>query len=153
MFPRGGFRPTRRDVLVACFSAACVLVWSQLNPGTEFRPHLPHSLASAGYGKHYRSGSPGPVLAPIQDPAYPDGLVLGDRRSSPPQIPVQVPSLLPSTRVLGHAPGWTLFDNLYMHNGTLLIISDEPVSSFPERRLMTSTGLCPKSSMARPASP
>jgi hypothetical protein len=47
---------------------------------------------------------------------------------------------LPSTSVTYHAPGWTLFRNLYMSNGTLYIISSDQ-SSFPEIRMMTSTGL------------
>jgi hypothetical protein len=56
-----------------------------------------------------------------------------------------IPSLnleqdLPSTSVTYHAPGWTLFHNLYMSNGTLYIISSDQ-SLFPEIRMMTSTGL------------
>lgn len=56
-----------------------------------------------------------------------------------------VPSLsleqdLPSTSVTYHAPGWTLFRNLYMSNGTLYILSSDQ-SMFPEIRMMTSTGL------------
>lgn len=59
----------------------------------------------------------------------------------------------PSTRVLNHAPGWTMFENLYMSNGTLFIVSapDDPPNplgvkqgwenGFPLRRFMTSTGL------------
>ena len=49
---------------------------------------------------------------------------------------------LPETSVIAHAPGWTLFRNLYMSNGTLFLLSSDPSSSqFPEIRLMTSTGL------------
>jgi len=40
-----------------------------------------------------------------------------------------------------HAPGWTVFENLYMSNGTIYIVTDEPQDKWPERRLMTSTGL------------
>lgn len=64
----------------------------------------------------------------------------------------------PSTRVINHAPGWTMFENLYMSNGTLYIVTspDEEQSplafdggllkaewehGFPPRRMMTSTGL------------
>ncbi|KAF5375406.1 hypothetical protein D9615_007992 [Tricholomella constricta] len=46
---------------------------------------------------------------------------------------------LPLTSIISHAPGWTLFRNLYMSNGTLYILSSN--RSFPEIRLMTSTGL------------
>ena len=46
---------------------------------------------------------------------------------------------LPHTSVIAHAPGWTLFRDLYMSNGTLYILSSN--RSFPEIRMMTSTGL------------
>jgi len=49
---------------------------------------------------------------------------------------------LPPTQVLAHAPGWTLFRNLYMSNGTLFIVADEKQQqSLPEVRLMASTPL------------
>lgn len=54
---------------------------------------------------------------------------------------VDVAHELPETTVLSHAPGWTVFRNLYMSNGTLYIVSSEPASSFPPIRMMTSTGL------------
>lgn len=47
---------------------------------------------------------------------------------------------LPETTIVEHAPGWTLFRDIYMANGTLLILTSSP-SSFPETRYMTSTGL------------
>jgi hypothetical protein len=47
---------------------------------------------------------------------------------------------LPHTSIVAHAPGWTLFNNLYMSNGTLFILTSRP-ETFPEIRLMTSTGL------------
>jgi hypothetical protein len=46
----------------------------------------------------------------------------------------------PHTSITAHAPGWTLFRNLYMSNGTLYILTSRP-DTFPEIRLMTSTGL------------
>lgn len=48
---------------------------------------------------------------------------------------------LPETTVASHAPGWTLFHNLYMSNGTLYVVSPHPPSSFPALHFMTSTGL------------
>ena len=47
---------------------------------------------------------------------------------------------LPHTSIIAHAPGWTLFRNLYMSNGTLYLLSSDN-SSFPDIRMMTSTGL------------
>ncbi|KAJ7729707.1 hypothetical protein DFH07DRAFT_849928 [Mycena maculata] len=46
----------------------------------------------------------------------------------------------PATSLVAHAPGWTLFEDVYMSNGTLFIVSDNP-SEFPEIRMMISTGL------------
>ncbi|KAJ3574847.1 hypothetical protein NP233_g1478 [Leucocoprinus birnbaumii] len=46
----------------------------------------------------------------------------------------------PHTTVVAHAPGWTLFKNLYMSNGTLYILTPKP-KKFSEIRMMTSTGL------------
>lgn len=49
---------------------------------------------------------------------------------------------LPQTELLAHAPGWTLFRNLYMSNGTIFIVADQNGrKTFPEIRMMTSTGL------------
>lgn len=49
-------------------------------------------------------------------------------------------SSLPETTIVEHVPGWTLFRDIYMENGTLLILTSSP-SSFPDTRYMTSTGL------------
>ncbi|KAG6845116.1 hypothetical protein H0H87_000543 [Tephrocybe sp. NHM501043] len=35
-------------------------------------------------------------------------------------------SSVPQTRVLSHAPGWTVFDRLYIFKGVVYIVSDEP---------------------------
>ncbi|KAK0449415.1 hypothetical protein EV421DRAFT_1889176 [Armillaria borealis] len=48
------------------------------------------------------------------------------------------PTSLPHTSIVHHAPGWTLFRNLYMSDGTLFILSGN--RSFPEIRMMTSSG-------------
>ncbi|CAA7259230.1 unnamed protein product [Cyclocybe aegerita] len=49
---------------------------------------------------------------------------------------------IPETSLIAHAPGWTLFRNLYMSNGTLLVVaSDAEQNGFPQVRMMTSTGL------------
>ncbi|AAW42198.1 expressed protein [Cryptococcus deneoformans JEC21] len=45
----------------------------------------------------------------------------------------------PRTQVLAHAPGWTVFDDVYLFNGTWFIVTDHP-SSIPLLRLMASTG-------------
>ena len=49
---------------------------------------------------------------------------------------------LPTTEVLAHAPGWTLFRNLYMSNGTLFVVTDETGrKQLPEIRMMVSVSM------------
>ncbi|EGN99971.1 hypothetical protein SERLA73DRAFT_53149 [Serpula lacrymans var. lacrymans S7.3] len=61
-------------------------------------------------------------------------------------IPLQDSSLhthsltLPHTTIVEHVPGWTVFRDLYMSNGTLFIVTSSPLN-FPDIRFMTSTGL------------
>lgn len=47
----------------------------------------------------------------------------------------------PETTIEAHAPGWTVFRNLYMSNGTLFVVSPHPASEFPDIKFITSTGL------------
>jgi hypothetical protein len=47
---------------------------------------------------------------------------------------------MPETELVSHAPGWTIFRNLYMADGTLFILTSKP-ESFPDIKFMTSTGL------------
>ncbi|KIO13990.1 hypothetical protein M404DRAFT_121765 [Pisolithus tinctorius Marx 270] len=47
---------------------------------------------------------------------------------------------VPQTNVVYHAPGWTIFDNLYVLNGTVYVVTDEP-ETVPSRETMTSTGI------------
>ena len=56
---------------------------------------------------------------------------------------IETPSIsygdLPDTSILAHAPGWTLFRNLYMSNGTLFIVASESDrSNFPDIMMMAS---------------
>ncbi|KAF8995423.1 hypothetical protein BDQ17DRAFT_1310868 [Cyathus striatus] len=49
---------------------------------------------------------------------------------------------IPATSIVAHAPGWTLFRNLYMSNGTIfLVYSETKPESFPAPRMMISTSL------------
>jgi len=46
----------------------------------------------------------------------------------------------PQTKIIVHVPGWTIFDKLYMLNGTMYIVSDQP-ESIPDRTRITSTAV------------
>ncbi|KAH9042482.1 hypothetical protein EDB85DRAFT_1915292 [Lactarius pseudohatsudake] len=49
-------------------------------------------------------------------------------------------SKVPRTKIVTHAPGWTMFDQMYILNGTVYLVSDEP-ETFPDRKFMTSAGI------------
>jgi hypothetical protein len=64
-----------------------------------------------------------------------------DPPSPPPLSPIpNLGRVIPETELVNHAPGWTIFRNLYMADGTLFIVSSNP-DSFPSIDFMTSTGL------------
>lgn len=48
--------------------------------------------------------------------------------------------LIPQTNIVVHAPGWTIFDNLYIMNGTVFVVADAP-ETIPPRKTLTSTGI------------
>ncbi|KAL0960850.1 hypothetical protein HGRIS_005866 [Hohenbuehelia grisea] len=47
---------------------------------------------------------------------------------------------VPATQVLAHVPGWTIFDRLYLVNGTFFVVTDEP-NAFPTAADILSNGL------------
>jgi hypothetical protein len=46
---------------------------------------------------------------------------------------------VPPTRIVAHAPGWTIFDRLYVREGTIYIVTDYP-ELVPPHNEITSTG-------------
>ena len=70
------------------------------------------------------------------NPAFDRNHGKGGEPSSPPPVtavtPVDVLTTIPETEIVQHAPGWTVFKNLYMSNGTFFVVSDKPRSEFPE---------------------
>ncbi|KAI0331223.1 hypothetical protein GY45DRAFT_1345495 [Cubamyces sp. BRFM 1775] len=91
--------------------------------------------------------APAPVPAPVKQP---DPAPARDQRQEPAQELIKPPTdlpqtvdtshTIPETTILSHAPGWTVFRNIYMSNGTMYIVTSRP-SSFPEIEMITSTGL------------
>ena len=53
---------------------------------------------------------------------------------------IDITTTIPETVLISHAPGWSLFRNLYMSGGTLFIVTSDP-AAFPDISLLTSTGL------------
>ncbi|KAF7296406.1 C2H2-type domain-containing protein [Mycena chlorophos] len=57
------------------------------------------------------------------------------------KAPLDFVASFPETHILSHFPGWTLFRDVYVSNGTFYIVSDQAVSEFPQIPLMISTPL------------
>ncbi len=127
------FRPTRRDVMVACISAIFVVFWLRFD--VSLSETYGDGLAHANRNPQSEKGNYGGYLDLVKHPRIPDFLKMSASKSGS-----RSKQIMPSTTVIGTAPGWTLFENLYMSNGALLIISDDPPSSFPDPLMMTSTG-------------
>uniref|UniRef100_A0A0W0G0A7 Glycosyltransferase family 61 protein n=1 Tax=Moniliophthora roreri TaxID=221103 RepID=A0A0W0G0A7_MONRR len=49
-------------------------------------------------------------------------------------------SRVPETKVIAHVPGWSMFDKLYLYNGTLFIVTDKP-DTVPEPAAVYSKGI------------
>ncbi|KAH7335660.1 hypothetical protein B0J17DRAFT_600401 [Rhizoctonia solani] len=155
-------RPTRRDAIVAMAGMACMLLFTRVfelgiqDPTLPYLHTTPDTLLSSQ--KH---------LAPSK-PSYRHQVVPQDDDIQPAPIPVlpkhgshdvvhsptqhSVPSTfqksiwpdlsagLPQTKLVKHGAGWTIFENIYMSNGTMYIITEDP-SAWPKRRMMIDTGI------------
>ncbi|KAJ8690830.1 hypothetical protein PTI98_012229 [Pleurotus ostreatus] len=55
-------------------------------------------------------------------------------------IPIDQAAVIPETTIVQHAPGWTVFRNLYMAHGTLYVVTADR-EAFPSIGRMTSTGI------------
>lgn len=78
----------------------------------------------------------------------PQSPIVDHHADAPPQVisTVEPPTVdvafdFPETTIEAHAPGWTVFRDLYMANGTLFVVSSHSASEFPEIMFMASTGL------------
>jgi hypothetical protein len=99
---------------------------------SSFLPHV-HGSSSVNFNTYVVPQEPfAPTVLGSWHPSQ--------QRNPPPQSPT--PNLeheIPPTELVSHAPGWTIFRNLYMADGTLFIVTSNP-ESFPTIDLMTSTG-------------
>ncbi|KAJ6619756.1 hypothetical protein B0H10DRAFT_2175923 [Mycena sp. CBHHK59/15] len=127
---------SRRDTVLVLLGASCFYLFSAFvsfdsrNPSIIINTHHPQypsvgktvteTVISTTTATEYVTVSPEPTQAIPLD--------LG------------VVQNFPETSVIAHAPGWTIFQNLYMSGGALLLLTSEP-AKFPEHRMMTSTGL------------
>ncbi|KAF8829970.1 hypothetical protein HHX47_DHR2000013 [Lentinula edodes] len=129
-----------RDIMLLLLGATMmhlVTVFYSIGPTeTSFiiNTHV-HDISQAEFIKP--SPPPPPDPPATIAPGFPSDLeYLGDVHRI---AGVHLTSALPMTSIMHHAPGYTIFRNLYMSNGTLFILS--PNNSFPEIRMMTSVSM------------
>ncbi|KAJ7016649.1 hypothetical protein C8F04DRAFT_1280915 [Mycena alexandri] len=132
---------TRRDAILVLVGAACMHLF------TVFFLHesaAPEILIDPGVREVYPPDPPPPVyrtktlITTLVQPSTVTTTFVAQPTAGPvSSSPLDLALQLPVTSLVAHAPGWTLFKNLYMSNGTFIIVSDTPLE-FPEIRLMTS---------------
>jgi len=136
-------RLSRRDTVLILLGALCMHVFSSIfNPPFESSPSIVINTQLDQFHEtpNFEPLPPPPeppVTTPTQDshPTDPPDILL------PEPVPIDQASTLPETTIVSHAPGWTIFRNLYMADGTLFIVSSNPPSSFPDIRFMTSVSM------------
>ncbi|KAF7314414.1 hypothetical protein MKEN_00914200 [Mycena kentingensis (nom. inval.)] len=136
---------TRRDAILILVGASCMHIFSLLfaneTPAQQvvladpvihdnFPPDLPPPEKVIHYTKTTTLIQPTTTTVISTQPTE------GPSRDSP----VDFAAELPPTTLVSHAPGWTLFRDVYMANDTFYIVTDEK-SKYPEIRMMTSTPL------------
>ncbi|QRW23929.1 hypothetical protein RhiXN_10253 [Rhizoctonia solani] len=156
-------RPTRRDAIVAVAGMACMLLFSRMfelgiQDPSSHSLHIPPDTVLANQ-QHLAPSRPSyrhqvvpqddvtPKPAPIPIlPKHASHDVIHNpiQHTTPSILKTQswpdFSSGLPHTKLLKHGAGWTVFENIYMSNGTMYIITDNP-SAWPQRRMMIDTGI------------
>jgi len=130
---------TRRDAILILLGAASMHMYSSFSAP----PPESHSII---FNTHMTSPD---HMNHVHEPSHHDPMQ-NSWNHGPPRDPLPPPPSSPSTadisheipqtELVSHAPGWTIFRNLYMADGTLFIVTSNP-DSFPDIRFMTSTGL------------
>ena len=149
------FRLSRRDALLILLGASSMHIWSLLlhglNPETQddYTPitlnqvnqQVNHVLAetatvtTTATARTTITATTTRTTTETQTVKTPEGWSY-DEVDKPAGVVSPRDELLPPTSLLAHAPGWTLFRNLYMYNDTIYIVTDDtpvtPSRSDPE---------------------
>ncbi|RDX47978.1 hypothetical protein OH76DRAFT_1353103 [Lentinus brumalis] len=145
---------TFRDVALIFLGAAAMhFTTSFLGPFSE---HPGSIIVNTQVGSDYVADVPNVVPPPRHDSPHvadhpvakqqPDPAPPRGREQNVIKPVTDVPAVvdiaytIPETTIVQHAPGWTVFKNLYMMNGTMFIVTSRP-KSFPDIVFITSTGL------------
>ena len=121
-----------RDAILILLGAASMHLYSSF---------IPHAQESSAIDFKPFHNLPRPATTAVDSWHPPKQHHPPSPPSPPPQSPIpNIGHEIPQTELVSHAPGWTIFRNLYMADGTLFIVTSNP-KSFPSIDFMTSTGL------------
>ncbi|KAG6879350.1 hypothetical protein C0992_003394 [Termitomyces sp. T32_za158] len=163
---------TRRDALLMILGAAVWHLWHILDSATpalylptrfpfdaDANANATHANTNTNTSDaphvHSCAGTIQPLLADPPAPAREVSIPIpaADPDETPTPIHPPPAPALPHTSIIAHAPGWTIFRDLYMSNGTLYILAEEEEeeeeegkdaggrAGWPAMRMMMSTGL------------
>lgn len=111
--------PTPREVVIALLCLVTVLYFSTSAPSHHQITTVPAPHADP---------APSTFLKPVEETNQRHWETQISWRTTP-----------PSTRLVAHVPGWTVFDRLYLFQGVLYVVSDEP-ETLPTVEAMISAG-------------
>lgn len=159
------FHPTRREIILVLSMTVLLGLFLQFDSIRltdsdssdsllRFRPSFGHRRQD-DCGESFRGKEPEKWLEDVDTEGFPKAGKVAGMAETKVKWGEQG---APRTQVLAHAPGeslrasktvengiyrssvgWTIFDNIYLFNGTWFIVTDNP-SSIPLLRLMVSTG-------------
>ncbi|KAF8531606.1 hypothetical protein JB92DRAFT_3086545 [Gautieria morchelliformis] len=134
--------PTRREVIFILAFVISFVLFLQFGLGSLEAPQDSGAdwsrritIPWVGGNSNNDPGSAGAPKSPLEAPSN-FGDFNGDARES---AFVWNNGKVPTTEIRMHVPGWTVFDKLYLFNGTVFVVTDDP-KSLPDRMLLTSSG-------------
>lgn len=122
-------RPTRRDVILVVLSLAFALLF--LTPSQHPNAAAPRpSSSKSGGGRFGKWGSilgPSPAHAVVREPSFeetvqPAGFVSTEGVSHD-DTAESDEFADKATLMLGHTPGWTMFERVYIYNGQMVVVT------------------------------
>ncbi|KAL5512942.1 hypothetical protein ACEPAH_3340 [Sanghuangporus vaninii] len=120
----GSFLPTRRELVLLVLLCIALLY---LVPNRYVSDSASSYLSKAGVVNEV-----GLSVGDVERDASASGV-------SFPELRLTWKDAIPETEMLHHSPGWTVFDRLYIYNGTIYIVTSSP-ESIPELMYITSSG-------------
>ncbi|KAJ7644195.1 hypothetical protein FB45DRAFT_897189 [Roridomyces roridus] len=134
---------TRRDAVLLLLGASIMHIFSLFFP----QEITPQEILIDAAREVYPPDPPEPVYI-TQTTTLVTTTTLNAQPTAGPisPAPIDLSLEIPETEIISWAPGFTLFKNLYMSNGTFFVVSNTPSADFPEVRMMTSNPMEAKAS-------